>query len=323
MAWSGGRRDVHLLLELDGRLVSHVGLLQHEVHVGGQIVRLAGLGGVITVPEAQGHGYASQLIQYATRLAFEEWSASAGLLFCLPRMVPYYERIGWRAIEQPVRSINPLAAFKRRSRRWFIRLRERRCARRHLCSRVGLGSSPRSQVKGRQGEAEENAMTIRIEPMAASPDADAALEALLHESYVGGGFTEPDLADTMLRAEAVRSRGVVLVAHDAAGVMLGTVTLVSFDSPARRLAAPDEAELHLLCVRPDMRRHGVGRALVQEALTRMQANGARGVVLWTQPTMDAAQRLYEQCGFRRDPAADFTRGARQFLVYRRAFQGEE
>jgi ribosomal protein S18 acetylase RimI-like enzyme len=165
-------------------------------------------------------------------------------------------------------------------------------------------------------------MTIRIERIADSPDVDVALEALLYESYVGGGFTEPERADTMLRAVAVRSRGVILVAHDYTDTMLGTVTLVSPDSPARRLAAPDEMEFHLLCVRPDMRRSGVGRALVQEALTRVQTHGARGVVLWTQPTMKAALRLYEQCGFRRDPSADFTRVERQYLVYRLAFANE-
>lgn len=160
---------------------------------------------------------------------------------------------------------------------------------------------------------------IRIELIADSTSADEALEALLYESYVGGGFTAPDAAVTMLRAAAVRSRGTVLVAHDGAGTVIGTVTLVTPDSAARRLATMDEREIHLLCVRPDMRRSGVGRALVQEALTRARTSGARGVVLWTQPTMRAAQRLYEQCGFRRDPSADFMAGSRGFLVYRRPF----
>ncbi len=165
-------------------------------------------------------------------------------------------------------------------------------------------------------------MTIRIDPIADSMLAHEALEALLHESYVGGGFTTPEAANTMLRAAAVKSRGTVLVAHDEAGTMLGTVTLVTPDSPARRLATTDEREIHLLCVRPDIRRSGVGRALVQVALTRAEASGARGAVLWTQPTMLAAQRLYEQCGFHRDPGSDFLVGSREFLVYRLVFARE-
>jgi ribosomal protein S18 acetylase RimI-like enzyme len=160
-------------------------------------------------------------------------------------------------------------------------------------------------------------MTIRIEPIQASPEVDAALEALLHESYIGGGFTDPELAET-LRATAVRSRGTVLVARDPVGMILGTVTIVGPDSPARRLATDHEVELHLLCVRPNMRGRGIGTDLVQKGLTLAKTRRALGIVLWTQPTMDAAQRLYLKCGFRRDPSADFKRGERKFLVYRRA-----
>lgn len=164
-------------------------------------------------------------------------------------------------------------------------------------------------------------MTIRIEPIQAFPQADEALEALLDQSYIGGGFTDPDLAYT-LRAPAVRSRGTVLIACNAAGTILGTVTIVGPDSPARRLATDHEVEFHLLCVRPDVRGSGIGTSLVQKALTLAKTRGARGIVLWTQPTMDAAQRLYLKSGFRRDPTADFRRGERQFLVYRRALATE-
>jgi ribosomal protein S18 acetylase RimI-like enzyme len=159
---------------------------------------------------------------------------------------------------------------------------------------------------------------IRIEPLEVSPQADAALEALLYETYVRGGFTDASLAHTLLAA-AVRARGEVLAARDGTDSLLGTLTLVAPGSPARRLATPEELELHLLAVRPDVRRRGIGEALVRDALRRAQREGARGVVLWTQPMMDAAQRLYLRCGFERDARADFSRGARQFLVHRYVF----
>ena len=159
---------------------------------------------------------------------------------------------------------------------------------------------------------------IRIEPLEVSPQADAALEALLYETYVRGGFTDAILAGTLLAA-AVRARGEVLAARDGTDSLLGTLTLVAPGSPARRLATPEEFELHLLAVRPDARRRGIGEALVRDALRRAQREGARGVVLWTQPMMDAAQRLYLRCGFERDASADFSRGARQFLVHRYVF----
>jgi len=159
---------------------------------------------------------------------------------------------------------------------------------------------------------------IQVDPLEVSPEADEALEALLYETYVRGGFTDESLANALLAA-AVRSRGDVLAARDETNSLLGTVTLVGPGSPARRLAIPEEFELHLLCVRPDARRRGIGEALVRDALQRAKAAGALGVVLWTQPTMDAAQRLYRRCGFERDESADFSRGTRQFLVHRCVF----
>ena len=158
---------------------------------------------------------------------------------------------------------------------------------------------------------------IVVEPLEDSPQADSALEALLYETYVRGGFTDAILAGTLLGA-TVRARGEVLAARDRTE-LLGTVTFVAPSSPARRLAMPDEFEIHLLCVRPDARRRGIGEALVRAALQRAKVEGARGVVLWTQPTMDAAQRLYRRCGFERDESADFSLGARQFLVHRYVF----
>ena len=96
------RKEVHLLLELNGRPLSHVGLLRHEVRGSNRSLRLAGFGGVITVPEAQKRGYASQLMQHAAHLVLTGWSMDAGMLFCLPALLPYYERLGWREIQHPV-----------------------------------------------------------------------------------------------------------------------------------------------------------------------------------------------------------------------------
>jgi len=158
---------------------------------------------------------------------------------------------------------------------------------------------------------------IVVEPLEHSPQADSALEALLYETYVRGGFTDAILASSLLAA-AVRARGEVLAALDRTD-LLGTVTVVAPSSSARRLATREEFELHLLCVRSDARRRGIGEALVRAALQRAKAEGARGVVLWTQPSMEAAQRLYRRCGFERDPSADFNRAARQFLVHRYVF----
>ena len=56
------------------------------------------------------------------------------------------------------------------------------------------------------------------------------------------------------------------------------------------------------------------------AVSHARALGLRRMVLWTQPTMDAAQRLYARAGFERVPeldAAIATLTGRAFLVFRR------
>jgi len=81
------------------------------------------------------------------------------------------------------------------------------------------------------------------------------------------------------------------------------------------MAGPDEAELHLLAVAPEQRGVGVGRSLVERALDVARCAGCRRMLLWTQPTMVEAQRLYERVGFRRLPERDFKNSGRSFLVY--------
>ena len=94
-------KEWHFLLYVDGKTVSHVGLLKHVVSVGGEAVTVGGVGGVVTVPEEQHRGHARELMQRAVRL-LEDWRVDAGLLFCLQRTVPFYESQGWQVVERPV-----------------------------------------------------------------------------------------------------------------------------------------------------------------------------------------------------------------------------
>ena len=94
-------KEAHFLMYVDGKAVSCVGVLKHIVSVGEQPVTVGGVGGVVTRPEEQRRGHARQLMQRAAGL-FEEWGVDAGLLFCFRRMVPFYQSLGWKVLEQPV-----------------------------------------------------------------------------------------------------------------------------------------------------------------------------------------------------------------------------
>lgn len=95
-------KDLHFVLYSDGQPVSHAGVLRRVVRVNGEPVTVGGIGGVVTVPEAQRKGFARRLMQHSARFIEREWKVDAGLLFCLPPMVAYYEALGWQALEMDV-----------------------------------------------------------------------------------------------------------------------------------------------------------------------------------------------------------------------------
>lgn len=95
-------KELHFVLEEGGRPVGHVGLLKHMVRAGGRPVTVAGVGGVVTVPEAQGRGLAQRGLRHAAEFMREEWGVGFGLLFCRDALVHFYERLGWQIVADPV-----------------------------------------------------------------------------------------------------------------------------------------------------------------------------------------------------------------------------
>ena len=112
----------------------------------------------------------------------------------------------------------------------------------------------------------------------------------------------------MLRDAAGRAeKAELMVAVDAGGRLLGTVTYAPADSPyAETAKGPDEAGFRMLVVDPAARGQGVGEALVGWCAERARASGARVLRLSTQPAMVAAERLYRRLGFVRTPELDWT-----------------
>lgn len=105
LRWRG--KDFHILVDVDGRAVAHVGMLQHTVSVGSRPVQVCGIGGVVTTPEAQGRGCASRAMRYAEDFMRGGWAVDFGLLFCRDQLVPFYERLGWQLVEEPVKIEQP------------------------------------------------------------------------------------------------------------------------------------------------------------------------------------------------------------------------
>jgi ribosomal-protein-alanine N-acetyltransferase len=110
----------------------------------------------------------------------------------------------------------------------------------------------------------------------------AALAAL-----EGAGSLHAWSAD-QIRSELVRS------APDAVLVLEGRDGILAYC--AYRLVL-DEMHVMNLAVRPGARRRGLGRFLLEAALTRAGRAGARRALLEVRAGNDAARALYAGCGF--------------------------
>ena len=86
---------------VEGRPVSHVGLLFHPLDLGESQLLVAGISSVIPLPDARGNGYASQLMRTAVH-EMRSRSANFGVLFCSEKLRPFYASQGWQLFVHPV-----------------------------------------------------------------------------------------------------------------------------------------------------------------------------------------------------------------------------
>lgn len=145
---------------------------------------------------------------------------------------------------------------------------------------------------------------------------DAEISDLLTQVYVDGGFTPAEVAKTLFDPANVRQRGLLFGAREKeSSELAGIIILVPPESEACLLATGNEVEIHLLGVKSKYRSLGLGRKLVAKLISIAQDEGRSRIILWTQPTMKAAQKLYESFGFLH--VKDIELRGRRFLLYHR------
>ena len=104
-------------------------------------------------------------------------------------------------------------------------------------------------------------------------------------------------ARAFLRERIERDESVIYLAYTEPGEAAGFTQLYpSFSS----VSLKPLWILNDLYVRSDVRRGGVGRALLERARQHAIETAAKGLVLSTGVTNKAAQTLYESCGWQRD-----------------------
>ena len=97
---------------------------------------------------------------------------------------------------------------------------------------------------------------------------------------------------TELAAITGSEASVLFMARDAAGRIVGSLTLAVF-----RIPTGFRAWIEDVVVDDSARGAGVGEALVAAALDRAQSLGAKTVDLTSRPSREAANRLYVRVGF--------------------------
>ncbi|MBI1742873.1 GNAT family N-acetyltransferase [Candidatus Acetothermia bacterium] len=97
------KKSWHILVyDVASQLVSHVGVAGETVSVGQRIIHVGGIGGVVTIPLAQNKGYARTALEHAKNFMCDRLGVEFGMLFCLDRLVPFYQRLGWQRVQDSV-----------------------------------------------------------------------------------------------------------------------------------------------------------------------------------------------------------------------------
>lgn len=99
--WHGSAPAFSVIMEHQGRVVAHVGIVDREVKFDHQLVRAAGVQNVFVLPEFRGKHLAETVMNAAADEASQE-GYDCGLLFCVPGLAGVYQRTGWLQIPNPV-----------------------------------------------------------------------------------------------------------------------------------------------------------------------------------------------------------------------------
>ncbi len=94
--------DWHVLLRLNGTIISHVEIIERNATVEGNPVYIGGIGGVVTIPEKRGPGYATAAMKKATEFMHSELKVDFGLLLTGNKQIPFYRKLGWYTIDAPL-----------------------------------------------------------------------------------------------------------------------------------------------------------------------------------------------------------------------------
>ncbi|MBN8414468.1 MULTISPECIES: GNAT family N-acetyltransferase [Halomonas] len=144
-------------------------------------------------------------------------------------------------------------------------------------------------------------MSVVLRP-AVPADLDA-LESLERRGFSGDRFNRRQLRYLLTRARAITLLAVPAEAGDADGAVPPEGRLLGYGTLLLRKGS-QTARLYSLCVAPEARGDGVGRALLLALQQQARASGCSGMSLEVRADNRVALGLYRRAGFRLDAWLD-------------------
>jgi ribosomal protein S18 acetylase RimI-like enzyme len=130
---------------------------------------------------------------------------------------------------------------------------------------------------------------VRVEEATAlSGELVAAIASLVRQLSSSAAPPSEQELEAIVSSPSTR----LLVARDAGGGIVGTLTLALFRIPTGMRAWIEDVVVDEVA-----RGRGVGQLLTRAALELAEDQGARSVDLTSRPSREAANRLYERLGF--------------------------
>jgi RimJ/RimL family protein N-acetyltransferase len=106
------KMEWNVLVYMGNVLASNVEIVGRTVTVGGQPMRVGGIGGVATLPEYRGRGLATQAMVAAAKFMKDELGLEYGLLITSTRRETFYGGLGWQVISEPAYFDQPSGKIK-------------------------------------------------------------------------------------------------------------------------------------------------------------------------------------------------------------------
>lgn len=93
-AWHGSAASYSIVMEENGEVIAHVGIVDRTITAGETKVRVAGIQNVLVLPTQRGRGLCDTVMNAAMEEARKR-DFDAGLLYCVPELEKVYARCGW------------------------------------------------------------------------------------------------------------------------------------------------------------------------------------------------------------------------------------